>query len=75
MARYDLDVRTARLGVKHVQIIEALRARGVKVTSGAYSSYKNGADVTPKADRVMCLADEIVTEMERKNKIKSEVIA
>ena len=66
MARYDLDVRVARLGIKHMQIVKAINARGIKVSPAEYYRFKNGAN-PPKSEIVMKEADRIMDELERRN--------
>lgn len=71
MARYDLDVRAARLGIKHSQIIRELNARGIGVSPSEYYQFKNGAN-PPKSDLVMAEADKIVSEQEEKRNAPRE---
>ncbi len=67
MSRYDLDVRVARIGVRHLKIIQMLNAKGIKVSPSEYSQFKGGV-MSPKAELVMSEADKIMSELEAQRK-------
>ena len=65
---FQIKSRTAALGLKSVDIITALRERGIKTTPSQYSSAITGYTIAPKAIAITSLANEILTELEEEAK-------
>lgn len=65
--RYQIKLRCLQLNIRLKDLIlETAKRTGDKITPAFFSSAISGALVSPKAERVLAAADEILTEMEGK---------
>ena len=65
--RYQIKLRCLQLGITQKQLMLKVAERtGDKLDPAFFSSCVGGAKTTPKAERVLSAADEILTEMEGK---------
>ena len=60
----ELKVKMMLLGLRQVDMIFALRDRGINITAPQMSSILNGRQVGPKADQVLAACDEIIKDYE-----------
>lgn len=65
---FQIKSRTAALGLKSLDIINALRERGITVSPQQYSSSITGYTINPKSLKITSTANEILTELEAKKK-------
>jgi hypothetical protein len=66
MSRYDITNRLHELGMKQTRLLEILHTQyGEHVEPSAFSKMKQGHDRSPKAERVVLYASNILAERER----------
>lgn len=65
---HQIKSRTAALGLRSVDVILALRERGINTSAPQYSAYLSSALITPKALEVMSAANEYLKELEGEKK-------
>ena len=66
MSRYDITNRLHELGMKQTRVLEILHTQyGENVDPSSFSKMKQGIDRSPKAERVMLYASNILAERER----------
>jgi len=63
---FEIKIRLIKLGKKQKDLIPELEKRGIKCTPAELSNAINDVDRTPKASRIVELANKIVSEWERK---------
>ena len=69
MGRYQIKLRCLSLGVTMSSLMVEVRKRAaVPLTPGDWSRMVNGWLQTPKAERLLSIADEILTEWETASK-------
>ena len=67
MSRYDITNRLHELGMKQTRLLEILHTQyGEHVEPSAFSKMKQGHDRSPKAERVLEYANQLLTEREKK---------
>ena len=60
-----IKIRLLQLGKRQIDVLDEVRKRGYpKLGTAAFNRYINGHDVTPQAEAVMKIADQIITEWE-----------
>lgn len=62
---FKIKVRLMELGRKQVDLIPALKERGIPVSPCELSNTLSGVLQSPKAEKILSAANEIVTEWER----------
>ena len=66
MSRYDITNRLHELGMKQTRVLEILHTQyGENVDPSSFSKMKQGIDRSPKAERVMLYASNILADRER----------
>lgn len=65
---FQIKSRTAALGLKSLDIINALRERGITVSPQQYSSSITGYTINPKSLKITSTANEILTALEEAKK-------
>ena len=67
--RYRIRIRCMELGIKSKELMKMVSERtGEKLESSSWSSFINGNIITPKAERCVEAANEILTELEAARK-------
>lgn len=61
---FKIKVRLMELGRKQVDLIPALKERGIMITPAELSNTLSGMLQSPKAEKTLSAANEIVTEWE-----------
>jgi hypothetical protein len=70
LSRYNINSRLKALGRQNIEVVEALMAAGYYVNPTEFSAFKYGRYRTPKAERVLKAADQIISEWEREDGAK-----
>lgn len=70
---FKIKVRLVELGKKQVDLIPELVKRGMKVSTAELSQAINGRNQQPKMGDILSAANEIVSEWEREQGIKTSV--
>lgn len=67
--RYRIRIRCMELGIKSKELMKMVAERtGEKLEASSWSSFINGSIITPKAERCVEAANEILTELEAARK-------
>ena len=61
---YNIKERLTRLGKSQVWLLRKLRERGVEIQPPQLSNIINGNYTYPKAQKVLVLCEEVLTEVE-----------
>lgn len=64
---FDLKIRLIRIRKRQTDLYEELKKNGLKVFTSELSAAINGKLVSPKADKILSLSNEIVTEWENES--------
>ncbi|MCI5903520.1 MAG: hypothetical protein MRZ61_00060 [Oscillospiraceae bacterium] len=65
---FRIKVRLAELGRKQVELIPALEKRQIKTNPSELSNTLKGVLQSPKAEKILSAANEIVTEWEQEHR-------
>lgn len=73
MSTEEIQVKLLKLGKKQMDLIPVLKERGWKVHPSELSLFIKKRAATPKAESVLAMCDEIISEWETESKSKSAV--
>jgi len=62
---YNIAGRCYKLGMKQIELVEAMNNRGIRLYATDFSAYINGKYPGNKSKQVLELADKLLTEQER----------